>query len=68
MKGAAMKTLSEKFEEALDVKLDEKTRERLDKYEEIAVERGELKSDILEQFLMVVDAALDRAEAQNGRS
>ena len=63
-----MKTLSEKFEEALDVKLDEKTRERLDKYEEIAVERGELKSDILEQFLIVIDAALDKAEAEFKRS
>lgn len=63
-----MKKLSEKLEEALDVKLDEKTRARLDRYEEAAVDRGELKSDILEQFLMVVDAALDIGEARNGRS
>lgn len=63
-----MKTLSEKFEEVLDVKLDEKTRARLDRYEETAIERGELKSDILEHFLMFIDAALDKAEAEFKRS
>lgn len=63
-----MKTLSEKFEEALDVKLNDTTRARLDRYEEAAIERGELKSDILEYFLMAIDTALDIEEAKMGRS
>ena len=63
-----MKTLSEKFEEALDVKLDDITRTRLDRYEEAAIDRGELKSDILDEFLMVINDALDTEEAKMGRS
>lgn len=63
-----MKTIAEKLEDAFEVKFDDKTRARLDRYEEAAIERGELKTDIFEMFLNCVDEAIDKDINKANRS
>ena len=63
-----MKKLSEKLERVLDVKLDDKTRARLDRFEETAVEYGALKTEILDSLLEGINDFLDKAEEKFNRN
>ncbi len=63
-----MKTLVEKMEETFEIKFDDKTRARLDRYEEAAIERGELATDLFESFLEFINDRLDEEEAKISRS